>query len=93
MFNVLKFIFRRTDALIQSAIRTQFSSCTVLTVAHRLNTILDNDRVMVLSAGCITEFDTPQRLYEAGGAFHRMINEAGLTIEGVIREKLEKKII
>lgn len=42
---------RRTDGLIQSTIRSKFARCTVLTVAHRLNTIMDSDRVLVMDAG------------------------------------------
>ena len=51
-----------TDSLIQSTIRAQFTHCTVLTIAHRLNTILDSDRVMVLDAGNVAEFDSPKNL-------------------------------
>ncbi|KAI6200171.1 Mrp-4 [Aphelenchoides besseyi] len=51
-----------TDALIQQTIRREFSTCTVLTIAHRLNTIADYDRVLVLHMGQVQEFDSPQRL-------------------------------
>lgn len=39
---------KRTDLLIQTAIRDSFSDCTVITIAHRLQTIIDNDKIMVI---------------------------------------------
>jgi len=52
----------KNDALIQKAIRREFKNCTVLTIAHRINTIMDYDRVMVLDQGQIMEFDSPDNL-------------------------------
>ena len=50
-----------TDSLIQKTIRKEFADCTVITIAHRLNTIMDSDRIAVLSEGTLLEMDTPQR--------------------------------
>lgn len=53
-----------TDALIQDTIRSKLNNCTVLTIAHRLNTILDYDRVLVMQDGRVFEFDEPKKLLE-----------------------------
>uniref|UniRef100_A0A3P9AIK8 ATP-binding cassette, sub-family C (CFTR/MRP), member 3 n=1 Tax=Esox lucius TaxID=8010 RepID=A0A3P9AIK8_ESOLU len=68
-----------TDDLIQSTIRTQFEDCTVFTIAHRLNTIMDYTRVLVLDKGKIAEFDTPTNLLSKKGIFYGMAKDAGLT--------------
>merc|ERR1719412_1059229 len=68
-----------TDELIQSTIRDQFSDCTVITIAHRLNTILDSSRVIVLDQGYIKEFETPENLLaDRSSQFHSMVKDAGL---------------
>ena len=73
------FFFFQTDDLIQATIREEFSECTVLTIAHRLNTIMDSSRVMVLDAGKIKEFDTPEvLLQDKKSVFHGMAKDAGL---------------
>nr|XP_027211385.1 canalicular multispecific organic anion transporter 2-like [Penaeus vannamei] len=68
-----------TDDLIQATIRSQFAHCTVLTIAHRLNTIMDSDRVLVLHQGSVAEFDTPARLLaDPHSVFYGMAKDAGL---------------
>ncbi|KAL6109911.1 abcc6 [Pungitius sinensis] len=68
----------KTDQLIQSTIRTQFDDCTVLTIAHRLNTIMDYNRVIVMDRGYIAEIDSPSELIRLQGFFYQMCAEAGL---------------
>nr|XP_020463909.1 multidrug resistance-associated protein 1-like [Monopterus albus] len=67
-----------TDNLIQSTIHSQFEDCTVLTIAHRLNTIMDYTRVLVLDKGEMAEFDSPSNLIAQKGAFYIMAKDAGL---------------
>ncbi|CAB3981721.1 multidrug resistance-associated 4-like isoform X1, partial [Paramuricea clavata] len=62
----------KTDNLIQETIRDKFRDCTVLTIAHRLNTIMDADRIMVLDAGSIVEFDEPYELLKRPKKFARI---------------------
>ncbi|MCJ8749120.1 hypothetical protein PDJAM_G00172600 [Pangasius djambal] len=68
-----------TDELIQSTINREFSQCTVLTIAHRIHTILNSTRVMVLDAGKIVEFDSPSVLFEKKGHFYALAREAGIS--------------
>ncbi|CAJ1067622.1 canalicular multispecific organic anion transporter 1 [Xyrichtys novacula] len=72
-----------TDDLIQNTIRREFSHCTVLTIAHRLHSIMDSSRVMVLDAGKIVEFDSPSNLLQKRGHFFSMAKDAGITKEEI----------
>uniref|UniRef100_A0A8C4HM23 Multidrug resistance-associated protein 4 n=1 Tax=Dicentrarchus labrax TaxID=13489 RepID=A0A8C4HM23_DICLA len=68
----------RTDELIQKTIREKFRECTVLTIAHRLNTIIDSDRILVLDAGNIHAYDEPYTLLQdPEGIFYKMVQQTG----------------
>ncbi|KAL0442459.1 UNVERIFIED_CONTAM: ABC transporter C family member 2 [Sesamum latifolium] len=68
----------RTDALIQETIREEFKSCTMLTIAHRLNTIIDSDQILVLDSGQVIEYDTPKVLLRnKASAFSKMVQSTG----------------
>ncbi|KAI1698658.1 ABC transporter transmembrane region domain-containing protein [Ditylenchus destructor] len=67
-----------TDSLIQETIRKEFRESTVFTIAHRLNTIIDYNRVIVLQQGQIMEFDSPQKLLSTDSLFSKMAQDAKL---------------
>nr|GEX96519.1 ABC transporter C family member 8 [Tanacetum cinerariifolium] len=64
-----------TDAILQKIIREEFSSCTVITVAHRVPTVIDSDKVMVLSFGKMVEYDNPTKLMETDSFFSKLVAE------------------
>ncbi len=70
-----------SDALIQRSLRSDFAGATLLTIAHRLNTVVDYDKVLVMGAGEVLEYGAPwellQRAPEAGGVFRAMVEETG----------------
>lgn len=67
-----------TDNLIQKTIRTGFKDCTILTVAHRLNTIIDCDRILTLKQGVVQEFDSPHILLQnRNGLFSDLVDALG----------------
>ncbi|XP_017778100.1 PREDICTED: multidrug resistance-associated protein 4 [Nicrophorus vespilloides] len=76
-----------TDALIQTTIRKKFANCTVLTIAHRLNTIMDSDKVLVMDAGRMIEFEHPHLLLQKPeGHFTKMVEQTGPTMTKTLRE-------
>jgi len=67
-----------TDTLIQQTIRKEFQKCTVLTIAHRLHTIMDCNRIMIMDSGKLAEFDTPAALLEnEGSILSCLVDETG----------------
>lgn len=70
----------QTDALLQTTLRSsQFAHKTIITVAHRINTILDSDKVVVLDKGEVAEYGPPQELLAKKGQFYSLVKQAGLT--------------
>jgi ABC-type multidrug transport system fused ATPase/permease subunit len=62
-----------TDAAIQVVMRKEFTSATCITVAHRINTILDSDFILVMDDGRVAEFDEPTKLLRKGGLFRDLV--------------------
>lgn len=67
-----------TDKILQEAIVEEFCECTILCIAHRLKTILNYDRVMVMDQGQVVEFDKPINLFKKQGIFFQMCEKAGI---------------
>ncbi|XP_067941485.1 ATP-binding cassette sub-family C member 2-like isoform X2 [Watersipora subatra] len=69
----------KTDDFVQKTIKSKFSDCTVLTIAHRLHTIMDCDRILVISEGSVVEFDSPKNLLaNQRSMFYTMAKDAGI---------------
>jgi ATP-binding cassette subfamily C (CFTR/MRP) protein 1 len=68
-----------TDAMLQTTLRSSmFKNKTIITIAHRINTILDSDRIIVLDKGRVAEFESPAELVRRKGLFYELVREAGL---------------
>lgn len=81
-----------TDALIQETIREKFVDSTVLTIAHRLHTVLDSNKILVMNFGRVAEFDTPQNLLNIDdGIFRSMIYATGAESKKLI-ESIKKNV-
>ncbi|XP_026465652.1 probable multidrug resistance-associated protein lethal(2)03659 [Ctenocephalides felis] len=85
-----------TDRLIQSTIREKFSHCTVLTIAHRLHTVMDSDKVLVMDAGCVVDFGHAYDLLTKGSEiFKNLVDQTGSStaqmLTDIARADFQKK--
>lgn len=74
-----------TDAKIQETITTEFHDRTLLCIAHRLRTVIGYDRILVLEAGEVLEFDDPVTLFRKGGSFYAMCARSSITEADIIK--------
>ena len=82
-----------TDAKLQRTIQTEFASSTLLCIAHRLNTIVYYDRILVMDAGKVAEYDTPLNLFDKEDSiFRSLCNEAGLSRQDIVRIRASAQI-
>ncbi|KAJ7172563.1 multidrug resistance-associated ABC transporter [Mycena filopes] len=82
-----------TDAKLQRTIRTEFAAATLLCIAHRLNTIAYYDRILVMDAGQVAEFDTVLNLYDKEDSiFRSLCNEANLQRADIVKIRAENVI-
>eukprot|EP00474_Spongospora_subterranea_P010231 CRZ10689.1 hypothetical protein [Spongospora subterranea] len=67
-----------TDAIVQKAFEENFADCTVLTIAHRLNTIIESDKILFMDQGRVAEFDRPSTLLnDENSAFYGLVAQTG----------------
>lgn len=74
-----------TDQRVQEALRSSFKTCTVITIAHRLQTIADSDRIIVMDDGKVAQFDTPHKLLQHRGPLSDLVSELGPAAEAQLR--------
>ncbi|ORX66363.1 P-loop containing nucleoside triphosphate hydrolase protein [Linderina pennispora] len=67
-----------TDRAVQRIIRQEFAECTILTIAHRLNTVMDSDRILVMDQGKVAEFDSPANLLAQDSLFKSLVESMEL---------------
>lgn len=82
----------RTDELIQRVLKTKFKDNTIITIAHRLNTIADYDKIIVMHRGRVVEIGEPYELILKGGAFSDMVNHTGKNAENIKKIAKQKHV-
>ncbi|KAL7419852.1 hypothetical protein Q5752_005768 [Cryptotrichosporon argae] len=80
-----------TDAKIQETIRNEFRGKTLLCIAHRLRTIISWDKILVMNAGQVEDFDTPLALFDQGGLFRTMCERSSISRDDIVRARQSER--
>jgi ABC-type multidrug transport system fused ATPase/permease subunit len=76
---------QETETIIQETVMNQFPDGTIISIAHRLHTIAQFDKIMVIGDGELLEYDTPRNLLETSSEFSRLVDASGISIAELIR--------
>eukprot|EP00535_Pseudo-nitzschia_heimii_P006271 CAMPEP_0197193116 /NCGR_PEP_ID=MMETSP1423-20130617/26482_1 /TAXON_ID=476441 /ORGANISM="Pseudo-nitzschia heimii, Strain UNC1101" /LENGTH=1180 /DNA_ID=CAMNT_0042646201 /DNA_START=907 /DNA_END=4452 /DNA_ORIENTATION=+ len=82
---------RRTDQMLHESLHESFGDATIVAVAHRLDTVIDHDYILVLGQGKILEFGPPSELLRRKGAFFSMVEDTGETTATELRQRAFRK--
>ncbi|KAL7520054.1 hypothetical protein ACHAWX_004806 [Stephanocyclus meneghinianus] len=80
----------RTDKLLQEAVAQSFQGATIIAVAHRLDTVIDYDKILVLGNGNVLEYGSPHELIQSGGAFASMVRDTGDEMASLLKSRAKK---
>ena len=82
---------KRTDELLQTALNKSFQESTIISVAHRLETIIENDKILVLGNGQVLEYGTPHDILQENGAFAKMVEDTGPVMAEELKLRAARK--
>lgn len=80
----------RTDQFLQEAVAKSFANATIISVAHRLDTVIDYDRILVLGSGTVLEYGSPHDLIQKDGTFAGLVKDTGREMAFALRSRAEK---
>lgn len=78
---------RRTDQMLHDSLHRSFGDATIIAVAHRLDTIIEHDYILVLGGGKVLEFGSPAELLRSGGMFSKMVKDTGEAMSKDLRQR------
>ena len=78
---------QRTDQMLQESLEESFGDATIIAVAHRLDTVIENDYILVLGEGKVLEYGAPAQLLRAGGPFSKMVDDTGDDMSKELRRR------